>query len=48
MRNCFKKKEKLLAGWAAKMDISFQKLTEENIAVLGYPKSDYRDPQLLG
>lgn len=30
------------------MDISFQKLTEENIAVLGYPKSDYPDPQLLG
>lgn len=30
------------------MDISFQKLTEENIAVLEYPKSDYPDPQPLG
>ena len=30
------------------MDISFRKLTEENIAVLGYPKPDYPDPQPLG
>ena len=33
---------------AAKMDISFQKLTEENIAALGYPKPDYPDLQPLG
>ena len=33
---------------AAKMDISFQKLTAENIAALEYPKPDYPDPQPLG
>ena len=30
------------------MDISFQKLTEENIAALGYPKPDYPDPAAAG
>lgn len=33
---------------AAKMDIPFRKLTEENIAALGYPKPDWPEPQPAG
>lgn len=33
---------------AEEINISFQKLTEENIAVLGYPKPDIPNPQPVG